>query len=77
MEFGYCKYLLRYTLCRMDTSIKLKRELFANTKRVTFGKFKDFKRRNGTNVDLLYPAPYLFLELTNNAIACQNMRLYS
>lgn len=61
MEFGYCKYLLRDALCWMDASIKLKRELFAETKRVKFGKFKDFKRRNRTNLDLLYPAPNLFL----------------
>lgn len=73
MEFGYCKYPLRDALCWMDTSIKLKRELFTDTKRVKFGKFKDFKRRNRTNPDLLYPAPNL---LTNNAIAGQNIRLY-
>ena len=73
MEFGYCKYLLRDVLCWLDTFIKLKRELFTDTKRVKFGKFKDFKRRNRTNPDLLYPAPNL---LTNNAIAGQNMRLY-
>lgn len=42
-------------------------------KKGEFGKFKDFKRRNRTNPDLLYPAPNL---LTNNAIAGQNMRLY-
>lgn len=71
MEFGYCKYVLRDALCRMDTSIKLKRELFTDTKGVKFGKFKDFKSRNRTNPDLLYPAPNL---LTNNAIAGQNMR---
>ena len=57
MEFGYCKYLLRGALCRMDTSIKLKRELFANTKKGEIWKIQglqETKQKVNLNLCILH-----------------------